>query len=47
MHQELKEIKEHEEVYFHIEFRDKNKKDVNSFKLRNFLSDNSNQELKN
>ena len=43
LQQELNEIKEPEEIYHHIEFKDKTMKQVTPFKLRNFLSDKFNQ----
>ena len=45
LQQELNEIKEPEEIYYHIEFQDETKRDVNPFKLRNFLSDKCNQKV--
>ena len=45
LQQELNEIKEPEEIYYHIEFQDETKGDVNPFKLRNFLSDKCNQKV--
>ena len=36
----MEKKKEPGEMYYHIEFDDKIKREVNSFKLRNFLSDN-------
>ena len=39
LQQELNEIKEPEELYYHIEFQDETRREVNSFKLRNFLMD--------
>ena len=43
--QELNEIKDSEEIYYHIEFQDETKREVNTFKLRNFLSDYCNQKV--
>ena len=43
--QVLKEIKEPEETYYHNEFQDEPKREVNPFKLRNFLSDKCNQKV--
>ena len=43
--QELNEIKEPEEIYYHIEFHDETKREVGPFKLRNFLSDTFNQKV--
>ena len=45
LQQELNEIKEPEEIYYHIEFQDETKREVNPFKLRNFLSDECNQKV--
>ena len=39
LQQELNEIKEPEEICYHIDFQDETKKEVNPFKLRSFLSD--------
>ena len=39
LQQELNEIKELEQHYYHDEFYDENKREVDPFKLRNFLSD--------
>ena len=47
LQQEINEIKELEEIYYHIKFQDKTMRDVNSFRLRNFLSDKRNKRLKN
>ena len=44
LQQELNEIKEPEEIYY-IEFQDETKREVNPFKLRNFLSDKCNQKV--
>ena len=45
LQQELNEIKEYEEIYSHIEFHDKTKREVNPFKIRNFLSDKCSQNV--
>ena len=45
LQQELNEIKEPEEINYHIEFKDETKTDVNPFKLRYFLSDKCNQKV--
>ena len=45
LQQELNEIKEPEEIYYHIEFQDETKRDVNPFKLRNFLGDKCSQKV--
>ena len=45
LQQELNEIKEPEEIYYHIEFQDETKRDVNPFKLRNFMSDKCNKKV--
>ena len=45
LQQELNEIKEPEEMFYHIEFQDDTKRDFNPFKLRNFLSDKCNQKV--
>ena len=45
MQQELNEIKEPEEIYYHYEFQDEIKGEVNPFNLRNFLSDKCNQKV--
>ena len=44
LQQGLNEIKEPEETY-HIEFKYETKREVNPFKLRNFLSDRCNQKV--
>ena len=44
-YQELIEIKEPEEIYYHIEFHDETKREVNPFKLRPFLSDECNRKV--
>ena len=46
LQQEMNEIEEPEEIYYHIEFHDEIKREVNPFKLRIFLSDKSNQNVK-
>ena len=46
LQKELNKIKEPEEIYYHIEFQDETKREVNPFKLRIFLSDKSNQNVK-
>ena len=46
LQQELNEIKKPEEIYYHIQFQDETKRDVNPFKQRNFLSDKCNQKVK-
>ena len=38
LQQELNEIKEPEELYYHIEIQEDAKREVNPFKLRSFLS---------
>ena len=43
--QEMSEIKESGEIYYHIEFHDETKRVVNPFKLRNFLSDKCYQKV--
>ena len=45
LQQELNEDKEPEEIYDHIEFKNETKRDINPFKLRNFLSANCNQNV--
>ena len=45
LQQELNEIKEPEEIYYHVEFHDETKRVVNPFKLRNFLSDKCYQKV--
>ena len=45
LQQELNEIEEPEEIYYHVEFQDLTKGEVNPFKLRNFLSDKCNQKV--
>ena len=45
LQQELKEIKETEEIYCHIDFQDEIKREVKAFKLRNFLCDKCNQKV--
>ena len=45
LQEELNEIKEPEEMYYHLEFHDKTKREVISFKLRIFLSYNCNQKF--
>ena len=42
LQQELYEIKEPEEIYYDIDINDETKREVNPFKLRNFLSDKCN-----
>ena len=42
---ELNKIKEPEGIYYHIEFHDETKREVNPFKLRNFLSDKCDQKV--
>ena len=42
---ELNEIKETEEIYYHVELQDVTNRDVNPLKLRNFLSDKYNQRV--
>ena len=39
LQKELNEIKEPAEIYYHIEFNDEIKREVNPFKVRKFLSD--------
>ena len=41
----LTEMKEPEELYYHIEFDEETKKEFNPFKLRNFLSVKCNQKI--
>ena len=43
LQQELNNIKEPEEIYYHNEFKDETQREVNPFKLRIFLSDKCNQ----
>ena len=43
---ELNEFKESEELYYHFEFPDETRREVNPFKLRNFLSDKCRQNVK-
>jgi len=43
LQQELNKIREPAELYYHIEFNDETKREVNPFKLRNFLSDECNR----
>ena len=45
LQQELSEIKEPEEIYYHIEFQNEIKRDVYPFKVRNFLIEKCNQKL--
>ena len=45
LQQELNEIKEPEEIYYHIEFQAETKREVNPFKIRNFVSDKCNQKF--
>jgi len=45
LQQELNEIKEPVELYYHIEFNDETKGKGNLFELRNFLSDEGNQKI--
>ena len=45
LEQELDEIKEREENYYHIELQDETKREVNPLKLRNLLSDKFNQKV--
>ena len=45
LQQELNEIKEPKEIYYHIEFHHKTKREINHFKLWNFLSDKCNQKV--
>ena len=45
LQQELDEIKETEEIYYHIEFHYQTKREVNPFKLQIFLSDKCNQKV--
>ena len=45
LQQELNGLKEPEEIYYHIEFHDETKKEVNPFKLQNFLSVKCNQNV--
>ena len=45
LQQELMEIKEPEEIYYHNEFHDETKREDNPFKLRKFLSDKCNQNV--
>ena len=42
LQQELNEIKEPEEMHYHIEFQDETKRVVDQFKLQNLLSDKCN-----
>ena len=43
LQQELNDIKEPEE--YHIEFQDETRREVNPFKLQNFLSDKYNEKV--
>ena len=45
IHHELIEIKEPEEICYYIEFHDETNREVNPFKLRDFLSDKCNQKF--
>ena len=45
LQQELNENKETEKIHYQTEFQDETKRDVNPFKLRNFLSDKCNQKV--
>ena len=45
LQQEVNEIKEPEEIYYHLGFQNKTKREVNLFKLRIFLSDKCNQKV--
>ena len=45
LQRELNEFKEPEEINYHNEFQDETKREVNPFKLRNFLSDKCNQKV--
>ena len=45
LQQELNEIREPEEIYYHIEFQDETKTDIHPCKLRNFLSDMCNHKM--
>ena len=43
LQQKLNETKEPEEIYYHFEFQDETKREVNPFKLQTFLSNKCNQ----
>ena len=45
LQQELNEIKEPEEIYYHIEFQGETKREVNPCKLQNLFSDKCNQKV--
>ena len=45
LQQELNEIKDPREMYYHIESQDEIKRQFNPFTLRNFLSDKCNQKV--
>ena len=45
LQQVLNGIEEPDELYYHIEFHDETMRGVNTFKLRNFLSDKCNQKV--
>ena len=45
LQRKLNEIKEPEELYYQIEFQDETKREVNPFKLQNFLSEKCNQNV--
>ena len=47
LQQGLYEIKEPDEIYYHIEFHDETRREANPFKLWSFLSDEYNQGIKN
>ena len=46
LQQELTEIEEPEENFYHIEFDDETKMEVKPFELQNFLSDECNRKVK-
>ena len=45
LQQEMNEIKEPEEIYYHTEFRDETKRKIDPFIRRSFLSDKCNQKV--
>ena len=45
LQQDLNEIKEPEETFYHVEFQGETRREVNPFKLRTFSSDKCNQKV--
>ena len=45
LQQQLNEIKESEELYYNFLFHEETKRDVNPFKLRNFLRDKCDEKV--